>query len=1082
MNKYTTLLLLIVSLAACNNNKQQLFIAASPTKTGLSFQNSLTETDDFNILDYLYFYNGGGVAIGDINNDGLPDLYFSGNQVKNKLFLNKGDLTFEDISDSAGIEGNSDWNTGVVMGDVNGDGWLDIYVCAVVGIRGLRGYNELFINNGDNTFTESAKKYGLDYDTYSSSATFIDFDHDGDLDIYLLNHAIHRRESFGPAKLRLNRTYETGDKLLRNDGNEFTDVSEQAGIYGGINGYGIDVAVADFNQDGLPDIYVGNDFHEDDYYYINNGNGTFTENLKNYFGHTTRFSMGNDVADINHDGLPDLISLDMMPEDEKVLKSSDRDESYEIMLLRTQQYGYYYQFSRNMLQINQGPGGFSETALLSGIAATDWSWSALFADYDQDGEQDLFISNGIPKRPNNLDYMQFVSSKQIKGKIDATNLVDQKALGLMPSGKIRNYIFKGTGDLFFFDKSNEWIPDELSFSTACAMGDLDNDGDLDLVVNNINEPASLLINTTNEKAAYLKLKFNYSAPNTSGIGTKVYAYQNNELQYQELYPGSGFQSSSQPIIHFGFGNSEKLDSVRIIWPNNTTQLIKDIAVNQYLTIAPEKTTPFAYAKLKFPDKKIFRRVENNLGIDFKHTEDRYIDFKRQNLIPYRLSDRGPATAIGDINNDGKEDIFFGGSKYLPSQIYVQLDSTFTRAHFPSIEKDSIKEDVAAIINDFNNDGKNDLLVGSGGADFYHHMKPLLDSYYVQTDTTFINGSLPDYFENAAVMISGDYDKDGDLDVFVGSHTVSNNFGEIPSSYLLNNENGKFSIVDNPELQHVGMVTDAVWSDYNNDGDVDLIVVGEWMSPTFFKNQNGKLSKDELLDREISGLWQSIIPFDIDDDGDIDYVLGNWGLNSKFKASAKNPLKMYYSDFDNNGKTETIIAVEKDGEYYTLEQLDELSVQLPYLKIKYPKYKDFAGKTVEEIFGRQALKKSRLLVVNNLSSGYLKNENGHFKFYPLPIALQIAPMTALTVFDFDRDGKEEVLAAGNYFGVKPLQGRFDGFSGALINNETDISPGYKIGLDLARKSARNLHVITVNEANYLLVTYNNSQAQVYMLTK
>ena len=455
MNKYCFSLLISLLVLSCTNKEGELFKNPSSKETGVTFTNSLEESDDLNILDYLYFYNGGGVAIGDINNDDLPDIFFSGNRVKNKLYLNKGNLSFEDISASAGIEGESDWNTGVAMGDVNGDGFLDVYVCAVVGINGFEGYNELYINNGDNTFTESAAKYGLDFDSYSSSAAFLDYDLDGDLDIYILNHAVHTQESFGRVDLRYERNYETGDKLMRNDGEKFTDVSEEAGIFGGINGYGLGISVSDFNQDGYPDLYIGNDFHEDDYYYINNGDGTFTESLRKYFGHTSRFSMGSDVADINHDGLPDLLSLDMLPEDEIPLKSSEGDDNIQVQRLRVERFGYHYQFTRNMLYVNQPSGNYLETALLSGIAATDWSWSALFGDYDQDGEQDVFVSNGIPKRPNDLDYIRFVSNEQIQKKLDNTKLVDQQALNLMPSGAINNSVFRGAKGLKFENKSKE---------------------------------------------------------------------------------------------------------------------------------------------------------------------------------------------------------------------------------------------------------------------------------------------------------------------------------------------------------------------------------------------------------------------------------------------------------------------------------------------------------------------------------------------------------------------------------------------------------------------------------------------------
>lgn len=1081
---------LVVSILFLSCSKEgELFKNLAAKESGITFQNTLTETEDLNILDYLYFYNGGGVAVGDINNDDLPDIFFSGNQVKNKLYLNKGNLQFEDITEKAGVAGNSSWNTGAIMGDVNGDGLLDMYVCAVVGIKGFDGQNELYINNGPSTssgqvtFTESAAKYGLDFDSYSSSAAFLDYDLDGDLDMYMLNHAVHTQESIGKADLREKRNFQTGDKLLRNDGHTFTDVSEEAGIFGGVNGYGLGIAVADFNQDGYPDVYIGNDFHEDDYYYLNNGDGTFTESLKQYFGHTTRFSMGNDVADLNHDGWPDIISLDMLPENEKILKSSEGDDNVQTQKLRTERYGYHYQFTRNMLQINQQNGMYAEVGLQSGIAATDWSWSGIFADYNQDGEQDIFISNGIPKRPNDLDYINFVSNEQISKKLNNTKLIDQQALNMMPSGATHNYIFKGTKELVFEDKSHNWIVNDTLISGATAIGDFDNDGDIDLVINNINSPATLYINKTDDQSNYLKLRFQYTSPNHFGIGTKVYSYHNRGvLQYKELYTVRGFQSSSEPMIHFGYGNTNKVDSIKIVWPNKTYQLITNVNVNQTLLISPNNTKPFKYQSLQPQEDEIFRRVENNLGIDFTHVEDNYIDFNRQKLIPYQVSDRGPAISIGDLDNDGKDDIFFGGSKYKPSKVYIQKDNSFIEKRIASIVKDSIKEDVAAIISDFNSDGKNDIFIGSGGADFFNKMKPLLDSYYVQNDSTFVLTNLPESFENASVIKANDFDADGDLDLFVASNVVSNDFGKIPSSYLLKNENGNFSIVENDALTLAGMITDAIWSDFDNDGIEDLIVVGEWMSPKFFKNDNGNLSEVNVLGEKIQGLWQSVIPFDIDNDGDNDYMLGNWGTNSKFNVSEKYPMKMYYGDIDENDQTETIVCTEKEGKYYPLLGLDELSSQLVSIRKKFPNYKNFAGKTIEEIFDKKSLKKLKLFEVNILESGYLKNENGRFIFIPFKAELQVSPITAFLAYDFNFDGKNEVLAAGNYFGVKPFHGRFDSFSGALIKSEKEVILGHKIGLNLTQKSVRNLNIITLNDSTYLLVTVNNDKAQVYKLNK
>ncbi len=1067
---------------SCDKKEGELFKVLKPQKTGLTFANTLTETDDLNILDYLYFYNGGGVAVGDINNDNLPDIFFSGNQVKNALYLNKGDLRFEDITEIAGVAGNSAWNTGSVMADVNGDGLLDIYVCAVVGIKGLDGHNELYINNGKSssgeiTFTESSAKFGLDFDTYSSSAAFLDYDLDGDLDMYLLNHAVHTQESYQRADLRLKRNFQTGDKLLRNDGDKFVDISEEAGIYGGANGYGLGIAVSDFNLDGWPDLYISNDFHEDDYYYLNNGDGTFKECLKDYFGHTSRFSMGSDVSDINNDGFPDILSLDMLPEDEKVLKSSQGDVDLQIMRLQNEQYGYHHQFSRNMLQLNQG-GQFLEIGLQSGIAATDWSWSSLFADYNQDGKQDVFISTGIPKRPNDLDYINFVSSDQIKNKIDNTKLVDRQALALMPSGKTHNYIFKGSKDINFTDESGNWIMKDTLASGATAMGDFDNDGDIDLVINNIDDQASLYINKTDEQSNYLKLRLKLAGRNSHALGAKVYSYHNGTLQFKELYTVRGFQASSEPIVHFGYGKHQKVDSLKIIWPDKTYQVLKDIATNQTLEIKPINTKPFDYKTLEPKKQNLFEKVEDNLGIDFVHREDNYTDFNRQKLIPYQFSDRGPATAIGDLNNDGQNDLFFGGSKYFPSRTYISNDSIFSEKKIAAIANDSINEEVSAVIADFNQDDKADLFLGTGGADFFDKLKPLLDTYYVQNDSVFEKRKLPEYYENASVVKASDFDSDGDLDLFVGNQVITNDFGKSPSSYILLNNDGNFSIQDNKELRSVGMVTDAVWHDFDQDGQTDLVVVGEWMSPQFFKNENGKLKKIELISEKLNGLWQRILPFDIDQDGDEDFVLGNWGTNSKFTSSPNKPMRLYYGDFDKNGQTETITAIEKNGEYYPVEGLDGLSSQIVSLRKKFNTYGEFAGRPIEGIFEKDVLKESIVLEVHELRSGYLKNNAGKFSFVPFEEKLQIAPIMAFLKYDFDKDGKEEVLAAGNYFGVKPYHGRFGSFLGALIKGENEFILGNQIGLDFAQKSVRHLNIINLNKRSYLLVTINNDSTQVY----
>ena len=1063
--------------SACSDEKQ-LFRKLDAEDSGIRFENTLNSTDDFNIIDYIYFYNGGGVCVGDINGDSLPDIFFSGNQVKNKLYLNKGDLKFEDITDRAGVGGNSTWNTGSVMADVNGDGLLDIYVCAVVGLKNLVGHNELFINNGDNTFSERSAEFGLDFESYSSTAAFLDFDRDGDLDMYLLSHAIHTPESFGHADLRKTRTYESGGKLLRNDGEKFTDVSEAAGIYGGVNGYGLGLAISDFNVDGYPDIFVGNDFHEDDYFYVNNGDGTFSEKGEYALTSMSKFSMGNDVADINHDGLPDLITLDMLPEDEQVLKRSVDEENISIMKLRTGKYGYNYQFPRNTLQINQGNGRFAETALMSNVAATDWSWSALFCDFDQDGNQDLFVSNGIPRRPNDLDYIKYVSSDEVKKTIETTKIVDQKALSLMPNGEMKNYVFKGSGSYGFENKSDAWLPDEKTCSTASAYGDLDNDGDLDLVVNNVNAGAQVYINQ-NDDHHYLKIRLKYQGQNPFGIGARVYSFHRGIMQMKEMYSVRGFQASSEPIIHFGYGDVDRVDSLKVVWPNGTTQKLLNAKTGQSLTISV--SNPDTMPAMPAVSATLFEPVdEKMLGLSYEHKEDAYTDFDRLKLLPYQQSDRGPATAVGDLNNDGKADLYFGGSKHIPGQIFLQNEKGFVKTNIPELLNDSVREDVDAVIADFNGDKKQDIYIGSGGADFYGKSKPLLDSYYLAGKTGFESRQVDEYFENASCIKAFDFDNDGDLDLFVGNESVSDNFGKIPRSCLLVNDSGKFEPTQQEVFANLGMVTDAAWTDFNGDGKVDLVVVGEWMQPTFLRNTGSGFEREDLAKGSLSGLWQSILPFDIDEDGDVDYLLGNWGLNSKFKASDRFPMKMFYGDFDKNGKSETVVAIEKKGNYYPLDGFDMIASQIPGLKKKYTTYQSFAGKQIHEIFSRDELDRCTVLEVHELASGWLKNENSKFSFVPFAMDLQISPIMAMAKDDFDGDGKQEVILGGNYFGVQPFHGRYASFPGAVIRNVNSILSGNTLGLNMVNRSVRHFNVISVQDQKYLLVTMNNDSVQLYKM--
>lgn len=1054
-------------------------MALEAEKTGLQFSNVLNETDGLNILDYLYFYNGGGVAVGDINNDKLPDVYLVSNQNANQLFINKGNFQFENITDQAGVGGNSDWNTGAVMADINGDGLLDIYVLAVVGTNGFNGHNELFINQGDGTFLEKSAEYGLDFDNFSSSAAFFDFDLDGDLDLYLLNHAVHTADSFGPAEIRLERNYESGDKLLRNDGNKFTDVSEEAGIFGGPNGYGLGVAVADLNNDGYPDLYVSNDFHEDDYLYINNGDGTFAERSKEMLGHTSRFSMGSDIADVNSDGLPDIISLDMLSDDEKIIKSSVGDDDFNLHKFRTEKLKYHHQYARNMLQINKGTY-FEETALMNGVSATDWSWSALLADFDNDTQTDLFVSNGIPIRPNNLDFIKYISDEQIKKKLETTRLVDDEAIKLMPSGTTQNRVFKGNGLGYFENKSEVWLPADKTNSNGTAYADFDLDGDLDLIINNLNGSAQLLQNQTQEKN-YLRLKLGQTGANTFATGSKALIYSDTTKLVRELFPTRGFQSSSEAVLHFGLNTLTHIDSLVVIWPDRSSQKIIAPPINQVLSIDKNPRDSVYYAYLsKSPIQAVFEEVTFDIGLNFTHIENDFNDFNRQKLIPYRLSDRGPAVAVGDANGDGKEDVFFGSAKFERAQLFIQQNGYFSQ--FSPFEKsEDVVEETDALWLDANGDGKNELFAVSGGDEFYGKTKPQLDRLFInQNDSLVKSDELPAYYANGSVVRQLKT-ANGSTYLFVGSASIPYDFGQKPDSYLLVNQNGKWSLTDQPALKALGMVTDAVWWDFDHDQQQDLIVVGEWMSPLFLKNENGKLKNvtATYLENDISGLWQLIIPFDINNDGEAELIVGNWGLNTKFKASPQFPLKMYVGDLDQNGSNESVVSVAKDGKYYPLAGLDELASQMEIMRKVFTSYKDFAGKTTEELF-EQRLNNTTLMEITELRSGYLQKQNGKYTFVPFAKDLQVAPIRSGLVFDFMQTGKNQLMLGGNYMGVIPFHGRFDSFAGALVNSDGEISPLPELGINLAFKQLQSLDIIHINQKPYLLCTFNNQKAQLYQI--
>ena len=1047
------LFILFMALFGCTPTEElKLFTLLSSEHTGVNFSNQLEEDPDFNIVEYMYYYDGGGVAVGDINNDGLKDLFFTANLLPNKLYLNKGDFVFEDISKIAGITEIEGWSTGVAMADVNGDGYLDIHVAQLGDFKGITGENQLYINNGDLTFTNKAKAYGVNHVGFSTQASFFDYDNDGDLDMYLLNHAIHTNKSYGPSTLRLQKNPK-GDKLFRNDfeGKEpvFVDVTEKAGIYSSHIGYGLGITAGDLNNDGCIDIFISNDFHEQDYLYINNCDGTFTESLQQSVGHTSRSSMGNDLADFNNDGWLDMVVLDMLPDREDILKSSAGEDQMEIFNIKLN-FGYYPQLVRNTLQLNQGNGQFSEIALLSGIHATDWSWTPLFCDLNNNGYKDLLITNGIPKRPNDLDYIAYIASLgSIMEDTANRNSVNRMLLDNMPARKIANFAFANNADLTFTNQASTWGLDQPGFSNGAAYADLDNDGDLDLVLNNINQSASIYRNNSDTLSGnnYLQVQLKGSNKNTSGIGAKVFLKMKEQILFQEQMPVRGFQSSVDRILHFGVGIHTTIDTLQVIWTNGKSQIQTNVQTNQ-LIILDQKDAALDYSYPRQNEEgKLFKEINHEIQVDYKHEENGFMDFGREYLMPHKLSTEGPRIGVGDVNGDGLDDIFLGGAKNQPSHLFLQGNhGEMVDAGQSAFMEDRISEDIDAKFFDVDGDVDLDLYVVSGGNEWIGAKEPIKDRLYLNDGLGNFSKSvdlLPkDFYANGSCVEPADFDGDGDIDLFVGSRSVVGQYGLNPRNYLLENDgSGKFIDVTSkvaPQLATIGMVTDAVWTDFDLDQDLDLIVVGEWMPITVFKNSGGtfeNITEATGLDNS-NGWWNRIVAADMDGDGDQDYVAGNLGLNSKIKASLTEPATLYLKDFDNNGSLDPILSFYKHGVSTPFATRDELIKQVNGLRKKFVSYADYAKiSTIQDIFSAEQLQDALIKQAFNFQSSYIENlGNETFKITSLPIEAQFSPIFGFLVDDFDQDGNLDLLVGGNSNSAAINFGLYDASFGLLLKGD------------------------------------------------